>query len=143
MAESIFTLALVPYRDLSPEEREAIHEWLTEHGVDYRSVPINDPWSLDAGTNEVRIPIFLRRDGRFYLDERGEVARATVRRVMRRPIPWRRPVDLVEEFDPLWAAESRIPVTWGPTGERIGEVTSTHVTPDGNVIASMRFGTED
>jgi hypothetical protein len=108
-ANSVFMLALVPYRDLSNDEKCAVHDWLTEHGVDHTRVPVGDPWSIDAGTNEVRIPIFLQRDGRFYLDENGDVAKGTLRRVMRRPIPWRRPVHLVEEEWPLWAAESRIP----------------------------------
>lgn len=94
----VLTLHLVPYMHLSPEEKEVIHGWLNEHGVDHTTVPVGDQWTLDASTNEVRIPVLLRRDGKPYLDESGEPARAVIRRVARRPIPWRR-ADTIERWE--------------------------------------------
>ncbi len=83
------TIPLVPYLDLSGAEQEAIHDWLTEHGVDHTQVPVGISWTLDAGTGEWCIPIFPRKDGRFFLRDGDELAVETVRRVGKRPLPWR------------------------------------------------------
>lgn len=78
----------VHYHDLTGDEREAVHTWVREHGLEPSNVPIDGLLGYDAGTGEWRIRVYRRRDGKLYVGDGGEAAAIVVRRVQRRPLQW-------------------------------------------------------
>lgn len=83
----------ISYLDLTTDEKDQIHDWLIDHGVDYHRVPVHETFDFDQATGEWRIPLFWQdTDGRMRVDETGEdVRRVVVRRRELRPLPWPRP----------------------------------------------------
>lgn len=80
----------IPYIDLPLGEKLAIHDWLTEHHVDYKRVPVDAQFEHDEATGEWLIPLFWVDDnGRMHLDGDSDVRRIVVRRRELRPLPWR------------------------------------------------------
>lgn len=78
------------YWDLDPAEKQAIHGWLTDHGIDYTRVPVEAPWEFDPAVGEWRIELFWHdaRDRVTLLPDRSDVRRVMVRRRELRPLPW-------------------------------------------------------
>lgn len=60
------------------------------HGLNHRDIPIDGVLGFDEATGEYRIRQFRKRNGRFYMDDDGEIVSCVVRRVPRAPLPWRR-----------------------------------------------------
>jgi hypothetical protein len=81
----------IPYLDLPLGEKLAIHDWLTEHHVDYHRVPVEAQFEYDEATGEWIIPMFwVDGDGRMRLED---VRWYAVRRRELRPLPWRKRED--------------------------------------------------
>lgn len=83
---------LIPYLDLTPDEKQELHTWLLDHQVDYHRVPAYVEFDFDSATREWRIPMYVvDTDGRMRLDKvTGEVPKVVVRRRELRPLPWPR-----------------------------------------------------
>lgn len=81
----------VPYFHLSEDERHALHQWCSDHHVDYKRVPIDGLIELDATVNEWRIETYRTRGGKHFLGQDGDIARTILRRAHRADLPWRRP----------------------------------------------------
>lgn len=78
------------YFDLTPDEQNAIHQWLNDHGIDHRDVPINTTFAYDNQTGEWTIDRYLRNaDGHLYRDGDGP-AHETVTFKGTRELPWPR-----------------------------------------------------
>jgi len=82
------TPSSMAYFELTPAEREAVHGWLREHGLDPSITPAEAAWDFDRASGEWRIPQYSLRNGHPYVSLSGEVAMVTVRRVPKRPPPW-------------------------------------------------------
>jgi hypothetical protein len=83
----------IPYLDLPLGEKLAIHDWLTEHHVDYTRVPVYAQFEYDEVTGEWLIPVYwVDDDGRMRIDLDGNgaelVRQHVVRRRELRPLPW-------------------------------------------------------
>jgi hypothetical protein len=80
----------IPYLGLPLGDKLAIHDWLTEHHVDYTRVPVYAQFEYDDVTGEWLIPIYWHDSiGRMRVDEHGGVRTHVVRRRELRPLPWR------------------------------------------------------
>jgi len=81
----------VPYDQLTTAEREAIWQWLNDHGVNYRHVPADTDFAYDDQTGEWTVDVFKTdAEGRHYLNGNREIARDTVTFIGKRDLPWRR-----------------------------------------------------
>lgn len=80
----------VPYINLSDDERQALHRWCADHGIDHTRVPIDPNITLDADDDGWHwiVEILDQRDGRSFLRD-GEIAMVTVRVPWRQDLPWR------------------------------------------------------
>lgn len=76
------------YMELTADEREAVHAWVRDHGLEPSNVPVDGLLGYDTKTGEWRIRVFLMRDGKPYPGADGEIAAIVVRRAQRRPLPW-------------------------------------------------------
>lgn len=93
----------IPYPDLSPEQRQAIHIWLRGHRVDPGRVPVYATFERDAATGEWRIPAYwVDADGRMRVDAAEDVRKVVLRRRELQPLPWPRvDVDVLGECEDL------------------------------------------
>lgn len=82
--------AFVHYLKLDTDEKLAVHQWLTDHGVDYTRVPIYAQFDRDDATGEWRIPVYwVDDDGKMRIDHVTEEIRLHVVRCRElRPLPW-------------------------------------------------------
>jgi len=83
----------IPYSHLDPFEQRQVHDWLTDHRVDYRRVPAAAEFDYDPATGEWRIPAYVRSaNGRgIRVDPAtGDPLMRIVRRRELRPLPWPR-----------------------------------------------------
>lgn len=55
-----------PYLALTPDQKQALHAWLNDHGVDHKRVPIYADFERDDTTSEWRIPVY-------WVDDRGRM----------------------------------------------------------------------
>lgn len=80
----------IPYQALTREQKEQLHRWLTDHGIDYTRVPVWARFTFDEAASEWRIPVYwVDAEGRMRLDETGQdVRKHVVRRRELRPLPW-------------------------------------------------------
>jgi len=78
----------VPYVKLTKTEQEAIHQWLSAHGIDHNDVPADGPIAYDVASGEWSVDRLKRRNGTFYLDGTAP-ARETVRFRGADDLPWR------------------------------------------------------
>jgi hypothetical protein len=80
----------IPYLELPTADKELLHAWLTEHHVDYTTVPVWAQFDFDEATGEWVIPVYeVDADGRMRLDPmRGDVLKTVVRRRELSPLPW-------------------------------------------------------
>lgn len=77
------------YRDMTPEQREELHEWFREHDIDPSAVP-TDP-NIEFTTDRFVIEVFkLTPEGLKYFERAGSQAPVTekIARPLLRPIPW-------------------------------------------------------
>ncbi|GIH07400.1 hypothetical protein Rhe02_54670 [Rhizocola hellebori] len=79
----------VPYEKLSPDEREALHEWCQQHDIEHTSVPIDT--RIERIGNEWEVDVFDLRKGQPYLvSESKGMAIITLRRPFKAELPWRK-----------------------------------------------------
>jgi hypothetical protein len=79
----------VPYFHLTPDEREAVHQWVRDHNLRPKDVPVDGRIELDETTNEWRIQQFAQHDGEMLVGFDGEPVKIVVRRTNLRNLPWR------------------------------------------------------
>jgi hypothetical protein len=78
-----------PYMDLTTTERDAIHQWLDDHGVDHRHVPADTQFTYDDEAQLWTVDTFkVNAEGKHYLDGANTIARETVQFAETRPLPW-------------------------------------------------------
>lgn len=84
-------MSRIPYLDLPLGEKLAIHDWLTEHHVDYTRVPVDAQFEHDDATGEWLIPMYdVDHRGRMLIDPDNDTVRQhVIRRQELRPLPWR------------------------------------------------------
>lgn len=79
----------VPYHRLNRDDQAALRTWVELHGCSPDDVPVDPLIEYDPTTREWRIEMYLRRDGRLFLGDDGEVARCIVRRASKAALLWR------------------------------------------------------
>lgn len=78
----------VEYLDLSDVDREAVHAWVDNHGINHKDVPL-DGIRFDTETDEYVITVYDRTaSGNWYVDEHGEPVTFEVRRPAQPLLPW-------------------------------------------------------
>ena len=78
----------VDYLDLTPDERELVHDWVRLHRLEPADIPLDGILERDDETGEWRIRQFRRFNGSLFLDGEEPACRI-VRRRERAPLPWR------------------------------------------------------
>lgn len=78
----------VEYLDLSDIDREAVHAWVDNHGIDHNDVPL-DGIRFDTETGEYVITVYDRAaGGNRYLNVAGSPATYEIRRPAQPLLPW-------------------------------------------------------